>query len=318
MFLVCWIDPGSAALGFDRCLSGPWCFLPVLVTQQAFPARVCIWSREAAAKAEAIDSYRPWCILLSKILLHRRGREWPVSEAKSAQSIPLAPTSTGWDNALGYSEPFSETLSQRVYEVWFSNFLRISVAVHRTLHLLLSQWFSSEAVAHSWALRRNLGCMALECAAVGESWGSDVITRHVLTHSTQAFPEEKQCKINPRFSSTEVLTGGLDFTGNSQALSKPLLLKNSVFFRFLATELKQLRESHSPYWSSSGCVSMEDSTVWFSPCPWCTQAHLPEELPCYPSSCGSLFIPICLSYSCPLLFSLNAKDLMKGNTQVLF
>lgn len=216
----------------------------MLVTQQAFPDRVCRWSREAAAKTEAIDSYRPR-ILLSKILLHRRDREWPVSEEKCAQNVPLAPTSIGWVMLWDTMSHFQKHYPSELWGLGFS-FLRISLAVHRTLHLLLPQWSSSEAVAHCWALLGNLGFMALECAAVGESWGLDVITGDVLTHSTQGFAEGKQCEINPRFSSTEILTGRSGFTGNSQALSKSLLLKNLVFFRFLAIELKQLRQSHSP------------------------------------------------------------------------
>lgn len=58
--------------------------------------KALIWSGGGAAKAEAIDSYRQG-ILLFKILLHRRARPWPVSEAKQcAQDMPLAPAGMAW------------------------------------------------------------------------------------------------------------------------------------------------------------------------------------------------------------------------------
>lgn len=98
------------------------------------------------------------------------------------------------------------------------------------------------------------------------SWGSCLITRLVLAHSTRGFAEGKQYEINPRFSSIETLTAGSGFTGNSQALWKSLLFKNLIFFRFLAAELKQLREYCSPDQSSSGCEATEDNIVCLSPC----------------------------------------------------
>lgn len=57
--------------------------------------------------------------------------------------------------------------------------------------------------------------------------------------------KENSARSIPVLFSTEILTGGLGFTGNSQALSKSLLLKNLVFFRFLVMELKQLRQPFS-------------------------------------------------------------------------
>lgn len=67
----------------------------------------------------------------------------------------------GVGSTLGYDGPFPETLSQRVYVVWFliswGSATSISAAVQRTLHPLPPPWASSEAVAHWWLGR--FGCV---------------------------------------------------------------------------------------------------------------------------------------------------------------
>lgn len=246
------------------------------VTQEAFPAKSLHMEWRGAAKSEAIDSYRQ-CILLVKIVPCRRA--WPWA-AWGKAACPEHPLDSCWHrigNALGYNEPFPESLSQWVYKAWFliswGSATSISAGVQGTLHPPLPHWTCPVAAAH-----RQLGgfqvCDFWNVLLWVVSWGSRLITGHALTHSMWGFAGGKQCEINPRSSSIETdsrLRFHWEFTGSLKVFT----LREFDIFQILSyraeTTERELFNTSKLFrlWSCRGQHSLP-----FLLCPWCTQTHL--------------------------------------------
>lgn len=221
---------------------------------------------------------------------------------------PFGSRRCGVGNTLGYNGPFPETLSQRVYEVWFliswGSATGISAAVQRTLHPLLPQWASAEAVAHWWL--GGFGCVTsgtccCRWRAEDHVWSQDTLSpkargglrRENSMWSIPGFPALRlwqQARFHWKFTgSLKVFT--LQEFDIFQILSHTVETTESEPF----TRSKLFR-----LWSYSGQHSLP-----FLLCPWCTQTHLPEELPCYSSSCSCLFFCIFV-FPTPVLYWLAA------------
>lgn len=208
---------------------------------------------------------------------------------------PFGPHQHGVGNALAHNGLFPETLSQWVYEVWFF----ISWG---------SQWLSTEpsmCCCPSEPLLKqllgNLGCMTLGCAAVGEELRIRCDHKACPHPQHRGFAEGKQCHISPGFSSIETMTADLSFTGNSLALSKCLLVRNSVFFRFLARVETTEREPFTRLKLFRLCCYRGQHSLLFPVSLVYTSPHSRGVTLLFIKLQLSIYPDLCLSYSCPLL-----------------
>lgn len=134
------------------------------------------------------------------------------------------------------------------------------------------------------------------------SWGSGVITRHVLTHSTWRFAVWDQSQAFQHWESDSRPGFHWKFTGSLKVFS----LQEFGIFQILSHRVETTeREPFTRLKLFRLCSYRGQQSLLFPLCPCCTQAHLPEEFPCYSSHCSSLFIPIFV-FPIPILYWLAA------------